>query len=400
MPLEDVAQLAGVPREQLVRVVRITAFAGVLCELDSGQVAHSALSAQLVLKPSMLDAIMFMSETAAPTALHMVMATREHGDSQQPNKSAYNIAFKNSPPFATVCEQRTKLRRQMAAFDRLGMVAANDNVTDLLSSLDWAALGNATVVEACFLVPLGEYTLTLVLNQVGARSIKTVSTLAELFPSLRFVVQVCENGLNGHIPTVSSSSQQSVQETSSTLPSAATLVATMPIDKQVHVNSRIIIQQRTPGTPQIAGGAAIYILRLPVPSPTSQQDQILSRINVELRVHLDVLRASPTSMLIVVARLLPEPKTVDPSVEAVARSRDMLLHQLSNQRELGMQELVNIVNNVRDSVGRLVMIKKLIDHHSPIVALEVRFQAHPDYLVSGTNFGLWSSQSIGQEPNS
>ncbi|KAF7587025.1 hypothetical protein BBP40_007847 [Aspergillus hancockii] len=119
VPISDVAELAGVPEIQLCRIIQMTATAGFLQESQPGQVAHTALSARFVTKPSYLDAAMFLAETAAPAALQMAAATQRFGPSQQPNESAYNIAFHTSDTFASSCEQRPHLQRQWPAYLRL-----------------------------------------------------------------------------------------------------------------------------------------------------------------------------------------------------------------------------------------------------------------------------------------
>lgn len=147
VPFKDVVDLTGVPETQLCRVVRMTVTAGFLREPEPGHVAHSALSAPFVTTPSFLDAAMFLSETAAPAALQMAVATQRFGHSQRPNESAYNVAFNTSVPFASARAQRPKLQRQWPAYLRYGMDDVDASVTDILTRLDWLSLGNASVVE-------------------------------------------------------------------------------------------------------------------------------------------------------------------------------------------------------------------------------------------------------------
>lgn len=151
VPFKDVAELVGVPETLLCRVARMTATAGFLCEPQPGHIAHSALSAPFVTKPSCLDAVMFLSKTAAPTALQMALATRRFGPSLRPNESAYNVAFNTSATFTSVVEQRSTLQRQWPAYLRYGMGDGDASVIDVLTRLDWLSLGNASVVEVSLL---------------------------------------------------------------------------------------------------------------------------------------------------------------------------------------------------------------------------------------------------------
>jgi len=152
VPLADVADLADVPKTQLCRVVRMTATAGFLCEPQSDYVAHSALSAPFVTRPSFLDAAMFLSETAAPAALQMAVATQRFGDSQRPDESAYNVTFNTSATFASACAQRPKLQRQWPAYLRYATGDVDASVTDILTRFDWLSLGNASVVDVSLFI--------------------------------------------------------------------------------------------------------------------------------------------------------------------------------------------------------------------------------------------------------
>ena len=148
---------------------------------------------------------------------------------------------------------------------------------------------------------------------------------------------------------------------------------------QQQLNSRITVQQRAPGTPQSVYDAAVYILRLPSPSPAMPSESLPARIIAELRAHIGVLRASSCATLVLTARLLPEPGTVDPDVEAIARLRDLSLLQLANEREMEMLELMDILNSVRDSMGRLVLVNKLRSRNNATVAFKVQYQAYADH---------------------
>lgn len=142
----DVAELAGVPVKQLSRVVRMTSTAGFLGEPEPGQIAHTSLSAEFVKNLSYFDAAMFLAQTAAPTALKMATATRRYGCSDLPQESAYGLAFGTAHSFQATCEQRPKLHRQLSAYlQHAGNV--DQDVTELLTRLDWPSLGKTRVVE-------------------------------------------------------------------------------------------------------------------------------------------------------------------------------------------------------------------------------------------------------------
>lgn len=149
--------------------------------------------------------------------------------------------------------------------------------------------------------------------------------------------------------------------------------------KAKEFSPRITVQKRASGALQVVKDAAVYILRLPAPSPVMPSHSLPTRILAELRAHLGVLRVNNTSATLVLApRLLPEPGTVEPDVEAKVRLRDLSRLQLANEREMEMGELLEIVHSVHDSVGRLVVINKLRSRNSATVALGVKYQAYAD----------------------
>jgi hypothetical protein len=149
--IQDVADLASVPESQLCRVLRMMTMVGFLHEPQPGHVAHTALSASFVTRPSHLDAAMFLAETVAPTALHMASATKRYGQSDNPSESAYSVAFNTSQPFRSTCEQRPKLQRQWPAYLRYISDAVDDGAAaELLGRLDWFNLGNARVADVSF----------------------------------------------------------------------------------------------------------------------------------------------------------------------------------------------------------------------------------------------------------
>ena len=215
--------------------------------------------------------------------------------------------------------------------------------------------------------------------QVGAQSTATAMILADLYPSLRFIVQMSEPGANGQGPPPSHVAPQAMYNRYLSTPTS-TSGASTPMSKSsempVQLSSRITVQQRAPGTLQSFYGAAIYILRLPSPSPAAPSHSLPPRIIAELRAHIGVLRASNGATLVLTARLLPEPGTVDPDVEATARLRDLTLLQLANEREVEMSQLIDMLNSVRDSMGRLVLVNKLRSRSNATVAFEVRYQPY------------------------
>jgi hypothetical protein len=149
VPIKDVADLAGVPECQLRRVVRMTATCGFLREPQAGHVAHTPLSCSFVDNQSLIDAVMFLAESASFAGLKMSSATQRFGASRRPNESAYNVAMDTARPFHMIRQERPKLGRQWSAYLHYAAgLHTVEKVIDVLSQLHWSNLsGNACVVE-------------------------------------------------------------------------------------------------------------------------------------------------------------------------------------------------------------------------------------------------------------
>ena len=164
--------------------------------------------------------------------------------------------------------------------------------------------------------------------------------LAEMYPALHFIVQMSEPAQNSN--------------------------GTVGAGRAEDFSRRITVQKRMPAAVQAVKDAAVYILRLTTLS--------------ELTAHLGVLGANNMATLILAPPLLPEPGTVDPDVEAMARLRDLSRLQLTNECGLELGELIEMVNSVHDSRGRLVVVNKVRSRNSATVALGVKYQAYADGL--------------------
>ncbi|KAI0127013.1 hypothetical protein BJ170DRAFT_684584 [Xylariales sp. AK1849] len=334
---KDVADLMGVEESQLTGVVRMTATAGFLHEPQPGCLSHTGLSAPFVTQLFYLDALMFLAQIVTPSALHMAVATKLHGpyegDHRGPgvpiptNASAYAAAFHTTQTFEAVSEQQPKLQRQWPAFLRC-IGDTDDSATQVLARLDWPSQGNVRIVD------------------VAAHSTHAAQALVKLFPALQFVVQLGE-----------------------TAPANEAAAQTEP-------GSRIVVQRRTVGTPQPIKDAAVYVLRVPPPAPgVGLRGTDTGLVLSELRAHLAILRDRPSAIFVLAFRPVPDPGTVRPDVEALARTRDLTRMQLTGGRDTDIEGLTTMINSVHDGIGRLVVLKKLHSGTSATVAIGVKYQA-------------------------
>ena len=170
--------------------------------------------------------------------------------------------------------------------------------------------------------------------------------LAKMYPALQFIVQMIE-------PAQSNIDQ-------------------IGTEKVEDFGGRITVQKRMPAAVQVVKDAAVYILRLSAPFPP-----LPAQILAELSAHLGILRANASATLILAPPLLPEPGTVGSIVEAMARLRDLSRLQLTNESGLELGELIEMVNSVHDSKGRLIVVNKLRSRDGATVALGVKYEVCP-----------------------
>ncbi|KAL4988007.1 hypothetical protein BDW68DRAFT_187592 [Aspergillus falconensis] len=337
---EEVADISNVPVDQLQRVVRLMVTAGFLSEQSSGHVAHTPLSASFVTDPDLLDASLFLAQVAVPAALKM---PRSMGQPDAYDHGLSPSAIGRSESRAAGLEERfdpaqPKTQRQFEAYLARGILDEPVAVDEVLRLVDWAAIGPATVVD------------------IHPPSTTTVAMIAALVPAVQFVIQTSSPD-NGHSGLITGSEPSWV---TCHLPSS--------------IRSRVSVQSRAAAAPQTVMGAAVYILRVPSPSPMLPWAKLRSQTVMELQAHLQVLRTQPASRLMITALVLPPPGTVNQETESMVRLRDMSLLQLSNERQPTKTEIVEIVTGIRDSGGCLVVTREMHTTASAAIGLEVRYE--------------------------
>ncbi|PYI14342.1 hypothetical protein BO99DRAFT_345279 [Aspergillus violaceofuscus CBS 115571] len=315
--IKDVSNLIGVPESQLSRVIKMATTGGFLQEPQPGHVSHSEISAAFVTKPSYLDAAMFLAETAVPAALTKATSIKQDSDSDERKDGIPCLSA-----FGTASEaQLPRLQRQWQAYLRYGTGHVCDMAIDVLTCLEGVRTTNESIVE------------------VGARSTERAIALATQYPSLRFTVQL-------------QSSRHDRLRTS---------------------NPRTTISHRQPGSPQPILNAALYILNCPIPVPGSSSALVPTQLAAELRAHLPALRLNRSATLVVIA---PSASDSDEGTR-LTRIRDLSLLQLARQRELGLSEVINLLNGISDGEGRLVLVNQVRSAGKyGVVALEVKYQPH------------------------
>lgn len=318
--INEIADLTGVPERQLSLIVRMTASARFLRIDRSGQVAHTELSAPFVVNLALHDAVMFLADILIPTALQMGGAMR----SKEP-RSAYSLAFPTLQSFPAACADNARLRRQWTAY-RHCAGHTDDGVVELLNQLNWRSLGDACIVDTC------------------AHSLKTVMALSEKHPSLRFVVQTA-----GLCPDEAGFKRTDLEG----------------------LSGRITVQERAPAAQQVIKNAAVYLCRPAAPSSALLPSQLLA----ELKAHTNVLRANASATLVLVLPMRPDPSASNPDAEAKACLRELCVLQLTNHCELKLNDVLEMIEGLCDSFGRLAVIRQASDSRSGLMALAVKHQA-------------------------
>ncbi|KAJ5738569.1 hypothetical protein N7493_001724 [Penicillium malachiteum] len=331
VPFEDVAELAGIPESHLRRVVRMLATMGFLQEPEPGYVAHSAVSAQFVTRPSYLDAAMFLAETAAPAALQMPATSRD------PASASF--------PMISASAHQPKVRRQWNAYLQYGLGHSEGNLGQLLDQFDWVGLEGGTVVTVFRSPssPLQPGSFAYAEALTGTRAIPVVRNLADRYPTLGQLILQSDGDLqpNGKSPRVS-------------------------------------FQKRCLGSLQNVPDADVYLIGLSSSSLALPASAILDQIASELRAHLHILRSErrPAVLLLTPRPMSDNIPGTESTSELITRLHDLSLLQLANERTMEMTELMQVINGIGDTAGCLGVVRRMTCPHITDALLEVRYHAY------------------------
>lgn len=149
-----------------------------------------------------------------------------------------------------------------------------------------------------------------------------------------------------------------------------------PLIEESPHGARVMVHERGDGEPQIIKDAAVYLLSFA--SPTLSLSRMRAHVNRELRAHVGILSVNPAARLVLEITLLPEPGYASSSVERSARVFDMSLFNLMNDQVMELKDVVELVESVRGSNGRLVVGNKIFSRDKAICALEISYQVQPN----------------------
>ncbi|EFX00780.1 afls pathway regulator [Grosmannia clavigera kw1407] len=326
VPFQDVADMACVSVSELRRVVRFTAMSGFICEPQADFVAHTKLSRHFLLKTALSDAVLFFGDAVLCTALNTPLTTQLQTRTAHGRNPAFPYPITAFPLGGS---PQPRLKRQAAAFQRqvLQQALSSERATaDLLES--WmadASSDNSTVVQIC------------------CESDAVARAVASRHPQLYFVIQLS--------------------------------MKTQPTCAGIHDNAgfgHVTIQHCVPTSAQRITDAWLYIIHLPTPSIVPAPVDMLSQATQMLWAHFDVLRQNRSSRLIIVASGLLGSTKANSKAEAAVRMYDLLLMQMTiDKHAIAMNQMEQLLGNIRDLSWRLVIRRKEISDSHPTVAFEV-----------------------------
>ncbi|OGM43310.1 putative O-methyltransferase [Aspergillus bombycis] len=292
----DLAILAKAPEPQLRSVVRMAMTNGLFLESPSHHLTHSATSALLRNDADFHDWAVIMSDLSVPTAFAMVEAHERWPDSVEGNQTAYNIAIDTELSFFNHLAEQPDRQRQFAGFMRSMSRIQGTDAEKLAQGWDWAALGQACVVD------------------VGGSTGHTSVALARKFPDLNFVVE--------DLPKVVAEGPEYLSS----------------LDDAQDLKPRIGYRAHSFFDPQPVQDADVYMLRM-ILHNWSFDDcvRILSRLVQTLK---------PGARIIIVDVVLPDPGVIPASKERLLRAQDLIMQQVFNGMERQLEEWMDIFKKV------------------------------------------------------
>lgn len=335
VPFQNVAEMACVSVSELSRVIRFTAVSGFLCEPRTNLVAHTDLSRHYLLRTALSDAILFFGDTVLATALNTPLTTQLQGRAAHGCNPAFPLPCPGTALQLDGHYHQPRLKRQATAFQRQVLqqaLSCESTTADLMEM--WmadASPNNFTVVQVC------------------CESDAMARIIAHRHPQLYFIIQ---------------------------LTTKVELAYENKDDDDDAGLGHMTIQYLPPKSSQRMTDAWLYIVHLPTPSILATPADILSQATHMLWTHFSILRQNKYSRLVIVANGLVGSAKTNSKAEAAGRMCDVLLMQMTRDKHaITMDQMEQLVGDVRDASWRLVIWTKESSDTHPTVAFEVRLVA-------------------------
>ncbi|QPC72284.1 hypothetical protein HYE68_003036 [Fusarium pseudograminearum] len=284
---DQVAIQAKVPLSTLQSVARMAMTAGFLCETKDGRLSHNELSCHFATDVHMRTQLLYMFNQTVPVMAALKDATQRWGSTSATNETAYNIVYNTDLPFFQYLKTRNDLNEGFHAYMKSRAVShTGSNVEHLLGAFDWNNLGQATVVD------------------IGGSSGSTCVMLATAFPSLNLVIEDLPEPIQN----------------------ARTRISDLPED----IRGRIDMMEYDFFTPQPIRHADVYLLRTILHDwPDADAVKILQGV---------VEAMCPSSRLLIMDMVLPQPGSGSKTFEAALRQKDLTMIQTFNAKEREVAE--------------------------------------------------------------
>ena len=144
----DVATKLQVAESTLRSVARMAMTANFLCETKDGRLAHNELSAVFVKDDSMATWLSYSLHRSVPNMRAFTQATEKWPNSTKGNETAHNLTMKTNLSFFDHLKANPDLGADFGKYMNSQSTAHRGASVDyLLKGLDWAALGEAQIVD-------------------------------------------------------------------------------------------------------------------------------------------------------------------------------------------------------------------------------------------------------------
>ncbi|KAI1120078.1 sterigmatocystin 8-O-methyltransferase [Nemania abortiva] len=337
-PFAQVAAQAKVPEGQLKAIARMAMTFHVFCEVKSGELAHTSISALFANSQAVRDWAIFMAGFSAPAASKMVEATERWGETTALTQTAFNIANETNLPFFEYMTQTPARSGLFASYMKNVTASAGLKIEHLVHGFfDWNGLQKATVVD------------------VGGSTCHTSIALAEAYPLLEFIVQ----------------------DLPATVASGRELLAKQP----ERIRSRIVCEEHDFFTPQsgTAADADVFLLRMILHDwPDDKALTILRQLVAPMKARsLPDSRRPSHVRLIIMDTVLPLPGEIGARREAMLRVRDLTMLQAFNSRERELEDWKALLTAasgeaVGDGELELISLNQPFGSHMSILEIAYR----------------------------
>ncbi|KAL9584580.1 MAG: hypothetical protein Q9203_004606 [Teloschistes exilis] len=314
----DLARLAGVPETTLRAIARMAMTSGPLAESSKGYLCHNVLSCAIIEDRHLSHWLYYIVKQTVPLMGCLIPAVGKWGDSKQSNHTAYNIMRGTDLPFFELLKSRPDLSAEFDTYmESQAVIHSGTRVDHLLQAFDWAALGEALVVD------------------VGGNAGATSMTLIKAFPALRCIVQ----DLKGPVDT------------------AQSRIAELPAD----LSKRIEAQEHDFFAPQPVKGADVYLLRMIL---HDWKDPDAVRILKQL-----VEAAKPGSRILIMDMVLPSPGSALKTLEAAMRQKDLAMLHTFNAKEREVEDWRSVLQQTNPGLEVRAIRRPDGSQHSVIEAV-------------------------------